>query len=158
MTVATATPKVNLGCGKFPLEGYVNVDAHENAEVMGNVWELSFRDIEEVRMDHFLEHFGWRETVPLLEHVRKWMMRGALLFVEVPDIERIMERGTHGDWLRYLYGSQQHEGEYHKTGFTVQSLSHALVRAHFVPRYVTSELSDFQTRRGMPVLKAAATA
>ena len=154
--VAAEHPWVNLGCGKFPLDGYLNVDAHEDcADIKGDVWKMSFRDCGVVRMDHFLEHFSWRETVPLLELVRGWLVPGGMLEVEVPDMEAIMAMGTaFHDWVRYVYGSQQHSGEYHEAGFTIISLFDAIEDAGYHGIKVRKFVSDFQTRRGMPCLHA----
>ena len=149
---------INLGSGKHPLDGYVNIDAHEEADVMGDVWDLHFRDVDAVRMDHFLEHFGWREIVPLLESIHSWMAPGGLLEVEVPDMAEILKLGTTGDWLRYLYGSQQHDGEFHRCGFTAETLCDALVDAGFQVTHLNAFLSEFPTRTGMPCLKATARA
>ena len=39
MTVAVKQMWVNLGCGKFPLDGYINIDAHEKcADIVEDVW------------------------------------------------------------------------------------------------------------------------
>lgn len=149
---------INLGCGKFPLDGYINVDAHEPCDVVGNVWDMHFHDVGVVRMDHFLEHFGHQETVPLLESVRTWMAPGGLIEIEVPDMELIMAAGTTGDWLRYVYGSQQHEGEFHRSGFTIISLFDAIEDAGFHDVKIHRIESDFQTRSGMPCLKATGRA
>lgn len=109
-------------------------------------------------MIHFLEHFSWHETRPLLQHVRSWMKRGGLLVVEVPNMERIMAHGTRGDWLRYVYGSQQHEGEYHRTGFSFESLPSAILSAGFRVRGVRMFPSQHPSRRGMPCLECRGTA
>ena len=144
---------VNLGCGKFPLDGYINVDAHEPSDVKADVWSLAFRDCGVVQMDHFLEHFSWRETVPLLELVRGWLYAGGMVEVEVPDMEEIMRNGSDfQDWLRYVYGSQQHDGEYHKAGFTINSLFDALEDAGYHEIKVRKFVSGFKTRKGMPCL------
>ena len=151
--------RLNLGCGKFPLEGYVNVDSHEPADIEGNVWACQFEQVDEVRMDHFLEHFGWRETVPLLERVRSWMVKGGRLDLEVPDTSAILDFWRDNpDWLRYVYGSQQHEGEFHKNGFTQESLEKALADAGFEQISVTWIRSEHPSRRGMACLKAVAFA
>ena len=153
----TFLSKVNLGCGKYPLPGYINVDANEPADVQGDVWELNFAATE-VRMDHFLEHIPWTQTHALLIHVHGWLIKGGLLRVEVPDMAAIFERGTGGDWLRYVYGSQQHEAEFHRAGFTAVSLYTALDEAGFVDVDVKSMISTFRTRQGMPCLVATAHA
>ena len=150
---------VNLGCGKFPLDGYINVDAHEPSDVRGDIWQLNdFWELEEVRMDHFLEHIPWTQTHALLVKVHGWLIEGGLLRVEVPDMAAIFERGTGGDWLRYVYGSQQHEGEFHRAGFTAVSLYTALDEAGFTDVDVKSIISTFRTRQGMPCLVATARA
>lgn len=151
--------RLNIGCGKFPLEGYINIDMREQGPQIYNrdIWTAQFLVYEETRMDHVLEHFSWRETVPLLKRVRYWMDTGALLRVEVPDMEAILDNWrSNDDWLRYLYGSQQHDGEYHKTGFTRATLLTAIHDAGFRDITVAKIVSDFQTRRGMPCLIARA--
>jgi predicted SAM-dependent methyltransferase len=157
MSNATKTKMVNLGCGKYPLPGYVNVDLHEPADVQGDVWDLNFDDVEAVRMDHFLEHFSHRVTLQLLMRVRSWMKPGGMLQVEVPDMDTIMG-GGYKDWLRYVYGSQQHEGEFHRSGFTTESLYAVLKDAGFTEIKTACFESEFKTRRGMPVLQAVARA
>ena len=156
----TATPyRLNLGSGKYPLPGYINMDAHEPADLEGDVWDRVFTiEFEEVRMDHFLEHIPWTQTHALLTRVHGWLIEGGLLRVEVPDMAAIFERGTGGDWLRYVYGSQQHEGEFHRAGFTAVSLYTALDEAGFTDVDVKSMISTFRTRQGMPCLVATAHA
>jgi len=151
-------PKLNLGSGKYPLPGYYNIDAHEPADTTADVWTVDIHEAAEVRMDHFLEHIPWTQTHALLTRVHGWLIEGGLLRVEVPDMAAIFERGTGGDWLRYVYGSQQHEGEFHRAGFTAVSLYTALDEAGFTDVDVKSIISTFRTRQGMPCLVATAHA
>ena len=152
------TDRVNLGCGKYPLPGYANFDLHETSGGNRDVWDLVFEDLEEVRMDHFLEHIPWTQTHALLTRVHGWLIEGGLLRVEVPDMAAVFERGTGGDWLRYVFGSQQHDGEFHRAGFTAVSLYTALDEAGFADVDVKSIISTFRTRQGMPCLVATARA
>ena len=161
MTVTDFRKRVNLGAGKYPLEDWVNVDLHEDGDgfnIRGDVFDVHFANLEEVRMDHFLEHIPWTQTHALLVKVHGWLVEGGLLRVEVPDMAAIFERGTGGDWLRYVYGSQQHEGEFHRAGFTAVSLYTALDEAGFTDVDVKSIISTFRTRQGMPCLVATAHA
>jgi predicted SAM-dependent methyltransferase len=149
--------KLNLGCGRFPLDGFTNVDLHaDEADINGDLRELEFSGVEEIRMIHLLEHFSWRETQTVLERVKGWLAPDGLLRVEVPDMQRIMKMGTEDDWLRYVYGSQQHDGEYHRSGFTESSLREALELAGFRELRTAWFNSDFETRPGMPCVQAEA--
>jgi len=79
--------KLNLGCGRKPLDGYLNVDRFSgkgvekivDASHLPSSWTDSF---EEVRADHFFEHVldfpaAWQE-------VHRVLKPGGILEVEVP--------------------------------------------------------------------------
>lgn len=53
--------KVNLGCGRFPLKGYINVDNRDLPSVdliadLNKPWPWSDGTVDEVRASHVLEH------------------------------------------------------------------------------------------------------
>lgn len=151
--------KLNLGCGWFPLAGYVNVDEHCPADIQADFRTLTFSDVDEINMSHLLEHLSWRETIPVLTQLRGWLRSGGRLTVEVPDMEAILVLGTgFHDWVRYVYGSQQNGGECHRAGFTADSLTTLLESSGY--RDVTARrfLSTFRTRPGMPCVEATASA
>lgn len=152
--------RLNLGCGHEPLEGWTNVDAYaEQADIIGDIRELQFEDVEDVLMVHVLEHFSWRETRQVLARVHGWMRKGGQLIVEVPDMQTITgEAMLNPDWIRYLYGSQEHEGEYHRTGFTAHSLSMHLHATGFTIRRLERFRSQNRHRYRMPCLEIVATA
>jgi len=152
--------RLNLGCGHEPLPGYVNVDAYaDEADVDGDIRLLEFHDVDEVLMSHVLEHISWRDTDVTLSHVHGWMRPGGLLRVEVPDMNLITREAMRNpDWIRYLYGSQEHEGEVHRNGFTLTSLSKAVTEAGFTIRESHLFRSDNPHRNGMPVIQMVASA
>ena len=114
--------RLNLGSGQYSAAGWTNVDAFCDADVHGDIRELTFEGVTAVRMSHVLEHVPWRETHALLERVRSWMAPSGMIVVEVPDMEAIMALGTHHPlWFKYVYGDQSHLGEYHLAGFTLPS-------------------------------------
>jgi predicted SAM-dependent methyltransferase len=146
--------RLNLGCGLLPLEGYVNVDAHaEQADVRGDIRELDFSDVEEVRMDHLLEHLPIKDGLPVLERIRSWMKPGAKITVEVPDMLAIMAN-PRAVWLTDIYGVQEHPGEFHMAGFSHYSLRHVLIEAGFKDVHSTSFISEHPHRPGLPCVKA----
>jgi len=151
--------RLNLGSGKYPLEGWTNVDAHCEADVQGDIRDLHFHDVEAVNMDHLLEHFSWRETTSILARIHSWMLPGGDLRIEVPDMTQIMERGTqHPRWFKYVYGDQSTPGEFHLAGFTCGMLVERLQMAGFRLRFIAKNTSRHQGRRGMPCLVARASA
>lgn len=153
--------KLNLGSGDYPLDGWTNVDQHRPADVNGDIRELDFTDVEEIRMDHLLEHLPWTETHHVLARVYGWMRPGATLTIEVPDMKRIMRDAPKMDalgWLTYVYGNQDHPGEFHMAGFTEDSLRATLQSAGFSRVQTRTFLSELGQRRGMPCLEAKAVA
>lgn len=103
---------------------------------------------EKIYASHLLEHI---EHGKLQETIQLWhrkLIDGGELLINVPDLEWLAQRviqyergekldgyynrfdGEHG-LLSIVYGSQSHEGEHHKSGFT--------------QRYLVSLLSGFST-------------
>jgi predicted SAM-dependent methyltransferase len=154
--------KVNLGCGQLPLDGYHNVDAFcaeadERADVF-NLSDTHWQNLDEIRMDHMLEHVGFAAGGELLRRCRCWLRDEGVLVVEVPDMDAIMRRGIVPPWQAYLWGSQQHGGEFHLSGYTADTLRWTLEQFGYRVETVEAFLSDNRNRPGMPCLKAVAVA
>lgn len=151
--------RVNLGCGDFPLEGWVNVDAYNSAaDVQADMREVEFEGVEEVLMEHSLEHLPWADALPLLNRIYGWLAPGGVLRIEVPDMAEIMRRGASDPfWVPYIYGAQKpHEGEFHRSGFTDSALDYLLREAGFSEVGTRTFLSEHPWRTGMPCLAAVA--
>ena len=93
--------KLNLGCGKFKLTGYHNVDAWPEAhpDQLVNLEELPlpFGDgtFDEVRADHLLEHL--HDPFAMMREMHRICAPGALIRIKVPHFSRGM---THADHKR----------------------------------------------------------
>jgi len=88
--------KLNLGCGKQPREGWVNLDACDlpGVDVVCQ-WgrePLPFGDdtVEEARAEHVLEHLA--EALPAMQELWRVAAPGALFTVTVPH------GGSDGAW------------------------------------------------------------
>lgn len=147
--------RLNLGSGGAPLEGFVNVDALDDApgvDVVADIGgSLPFEDgaADLIYASHLLEHFATDEVPAILAEWRRVLASGGVLLVAVPDLEVIasvlVERKgwftpPHNPWLGALYGGQKDEYDFHKTGFTAAWLAHLLAEAGFrdirrVPRF-----------------------
>lgn len=151
--------KLNLGCGKYPMEGYVNVDLYADAaDVKGDFTEMVFADVEEIVMLHVLEHLPFDRTDEILSMLYDWLQPGGSLLVEVPDMEVLLALGTgYPEWVLWIYGAKE-PGERHQGGYTMAMLVQALARAGFevdslsIKRFV----SDHPERRGYPCCQALA--
>lgn len=156
--------RVNLGCGEFPLEGWVNLDAFppegHHEVVKADMRKAVYHDLEEVLMEHSLEHIPWPDVVPLLMRIRSWMAPGGKIHIEVPDMREIMRRGElERFWMQYIYGAQlPHEGEFHRCGFTEATLTNLLTSTGWFVQESREFLSEHPYRPGMPCLSATAVA
>lgn len=82
---------LNLGCGRSPLTGWVNVDltAMPGVDVVANLdtcrtVPLPFADdsVSQLRMSHVLEHIG--DTLALMQELHRVAEPGAVLTVRAP--------------------------------------------------------------------------
>ena len=100
MTVPTSR-KLNIGCGKYKLPGFHNIDSWPGAtpDQFVNLDELPlpFEDntFEEVRADHVLEHLN--NPFGLILELHRVCVPGALIRIKVPHFSRGM---THADHKR----------------------------------------------------------
>lgn len=149
--------RLNLGCGEFPIEGWINVDLQPPADVVGDFTEMRFEHVDEVVMSHVLEHIPWTRTVPTLKLIRSWMLPDKRITIEVPDMEAVHERGKFDSyWLLATYGVQSSPGEFHMAGFTRVSLCLALRDAGFRPQDWRHFLSEHESRPGFPCVTVTA--
>lgn len=145
--------KLNLGCGHIPLAGYVNVDKYAvEANVKADVLDWQFSDAEEIVSFHLLEHLTRDEALTLLSRARKWCVPWATLTVEVPDMEQILQMGIHPGWEKEIYGCQEHDGEVHRWGYTVDTLADLVSEAGWTVDYART----FYSREGWRLLMPCA--
>lgn len=146
--------KINIGCGDHPIDGWLNIDLVPPADIVADFRHVGFSNVEEINMSHVLEHLGWRETQGALVHAWEWLKPGGIITVEVPDSRELLDAGVdHPMWLWGVYGAQIHEGEYHKSGFTMESLETAMADAHFDIVSKKEFLSGEDQRPGFPCIE-----
>ena len=151
--------RLNLGCGNYPIEGWVNVDLQPPADVIGDFTKMDFEDVDEVVMFHVLEHIPWVRTEQTLKLIHSWMKPNARITIEVPDMEVIQKRERFDNyWLLATYGVQSNPGEYHMAGFSRVSLCLALRDAGFRPQDWIHFESEHEARQGFPCVLVKARA
>jgi hypothetical protein len=134
-----AALRLNLGCGAFPLDDYVNVDAREldGVDVVADLRNLPFGpgEVAELFSSHVIEHFPLEElSRSLLPYWTSLLKPRGVLRAIVPDAETMMREWSAGrysfdDLQLALYGEQEYEGDFHFAMFTPASLVSLLERA-----------------------------
>jgi hypothetical protein len=137
-----AGPRLNLGCGHLPREGFINVDMREltGVDVVAPVNDLPFEPgtIDEIHSSHLLEHFPQEQLIRrLLPYWFSMLRPGGTFRAVVPDgvgmVEGFVTKEIPFSVLReVLYGGQEYEGDFHFTMFSGESLVGILTDAGFV--------------------------
>jgi predicted SAM-dependent methyltransferase len=88
--------RLNLGCGRYHLPGFVNIDEDELAQPdwLVRVPPIPAPDAtaDEIYCGHLLEHFEPDEADELLSECRRVLVPGGRLGVVVPDSRAVLAR------------------------------------------------------------------
>lgn len=85
--------KLNLGSHNKRIEGYTNIDVLElpNVDIVHDLtvfpWPFDMSTIDEILMQEFLEHIGWRQTEAVVNECYRILRPGGKIKIQVPDIE-----------------------------------------------------------------------
>jgi predicted SAM-dependent methyltransferase len=116
--------KVNLGCGKFKLEGFVNVDVNEDLQpdvvafAQDYMETLPDDSVDTVYMGHMIEHITPADGFLLLSVIQKKLRPGGELIVTLPDATKAMsmlymKQLDLETYLRIMFGAPE-EGEFER--------------------------------------------
>lgn len=84
------TLKLNLGCGVNKIDGYLNVDKYGSPDLKLDLeitpWEFKDDSIDEIMLNHVLEHLGARVDVffSILKEIYRICKNGSLIYINVP--------------------------------------------------------------------------
>jgi predicted SAM-dependent methyltransferase len=129
--------RLDIGSGWFPAPGYTTVDAYGSPDITAEMWALPLEpdSIVEIRCVHALEHIPKAQVAPTLQEWFRVLKPAGTLHLEVPDlawcVRAWLDDPGDGFSLDRIFGSQEHEGQYHRTGFTPELLSRKLVETGF---------------------------
>jgi len=128
--------RLNIG-GTERRDGWkiLNILAGPDVDYVGDCTDLTeFADasVDEVYASHVLEHLGYGEDLPkALGAIHRILKPGGRLRVSVPDLDVLMhlylnpdsDQSARWEIMRILYGGQVDSYDYHKLGFSWDSLS-----------------------------------
>lgn len=127
--------KLDIGCGDFKRDGFLGVDAFVDTDFKAPMWAIPLPDhsVDEIYSSHALEHVGKFQVVPTLREWARIIKPDGLITIQVPDLrwccQQWLARQTTDWYLDILFGMQNHEGEFHKTGFTPEIMQSYLSEA-----------------------------
>jgi len=116
--------KLHLGCGRQPIEGYINVDFPPSEHMVDPPIADAYADIvedldfpsdtvDEIRLHHVFEHFDRIIALVLLVRWHSWLKVDGILKIETPDvIESAKQLSSDIDYkqkmaiIRHLEGDQ----------------------------------------------------
>lgn len=140
---SSCTKGLNIGCGDDYIDGLINCDLyHERADLRTDARSLGIEDatIDYIEANQVIEHIPIADTERTLLEWKRVLTPGGTIVISCPDIEQVLrlsdalkEAGPFR-WraiCMYIYGSQQHEGQYHRAGFTPDYLSALMKNAGF---------------------------
>lgn len=134
--------KLHMGCGDKPIEGMVNCDLFSpQADVRVDSKNLgAFRDgsVDLIESHHMLEHLSFADAEAALSEWHRVLKPGGYLILTCPDLDKISKRWCRTPWgpkkkymLQMLYGSQEHPGMFHRSGYNLDSLREILAERGF---------------------------
>jgi len=128
-----------IGAGTRRVEGFVHHDiqALEGISIVCDFWDIPEQQkYDEIHMTHVLEHFPMAKTQAVLLKVKKLLVKGGRLYIEVPNFYwhalEIVANPLNRQIVEYAFGGQKNEWDYHYNGFTPELLHEDLSIAGFV--------------------------
>lgn len=120
--------RLNLGCGRYAINGYENRDRVLGTEIFP-LPEYADESVDEVRASHVLEHYPHGEVGRVLHEWARVLKPGGWLKLAVPDFDWIARNYLAGKDINvqgYMMGGQENQDDYHKVVFDKSCLRDAL--------------------------------
>ena len=160
------TIRLNVGCGDYRLEGWINIDAAVssaadlNIEVPPLPWNNA--SVSEIYAGHFLEHLGRVPAASFLDECWRVLEPGGRLGILVPDMREWARRYVLDEWAPMEFPAGHHrdlrdlddacdalifstvQASVHHWAYDKFTLSRALTQAGFV---VDGEFDRFRDPR-----------
>ncbi|MEJ8545128.1 glycosyltransferase [Brevibacillus borstelensis] len=143
MAKIKSTPfRLEIGCGDHPLPGYLHLDIRplRHVEFVADAGNLPFDSdsVDEMAAYNILEHIARKEVVPVLKEWLRVLRPGGFIEIFGPNlhgyVKAFVEQKEGWDFDHFetwVYGHEDYEENFHKVGFSVDSLTRILYESEF---------------------------
>lgn len=137
--------KLNLGCGQFPKEGYVNLDIDKNslADIICDLnkfpYPLKDNSFELIVADHVLEHLNY--TFKVMQELSCILTTNGKLIIRVPHFSRGFTHPDHKigfDVSFPFYFSKEFKGGYTGVEFRLETVRLRWFAQEYLKRTILS--------------------
>jgi len=136
--------KLHIG-GSSPAPGWtiLNIQPGPHVDIVGDCVDLGRFDggsVGEIYASHVLEHLGFRDELPrALAEWHRVLEPDGRVRISVPDLMTLcrlfvdpnLSQRVRDYVVRVIYGGQEDAHDFHKMGFTLESLAERLKQAGF---------------------------
>jgi len=131
--------KLDLAGGKWPVKGYVNVDADPTSahivEDIRNGLPLADHSVTQIHASAILEHFYVPDLIEkVLPEIKRVLVKGGRLYTAQPDYQKVIKSDNWHDIQQNLYGAKHNipvEHDIHKQCWDSAHLIQVLKDAGF---------------------------
>lgn len=163
---------LEIGVGRKHHSGYktIDIESYAKPDYLGDFRTMKFKDIEEIRSHHLLEHFDRKEAIEVLKQWHSWLKTEGKLVLETPDFEGICNYftnqplrlwGTREMLVMATYGSQEAKWAFHKDGWYEDKFKDILPKLGFKITLIKKKHNYYRdkdrTRYRLPVILVIAT-
>ena len=156
----SAETGLHVGCGYNIIPELINCDRYNNsADIHLDATDLKdFSDssVDLIENHHIIEHLSFDETEKALAEWSRVLKTGGYLITTCPDLNKVADLWIdHQDdedntdfrdyILKMIFGSQEHDGMFHKSGFNIKILSYMLEKIGFEIEFAYSPYPDRTT-------------
>lgn len=140
---------INVGCGNAPIDGLINVDKYSpyaDIKIDFSQLESAFdKNVDHIEAHHVIEHLSFSQVnqfIKICFNILSINKVGTLV-ITCPDMRKVCKAFLANDVIeslnkdeipyiwKMIYGSQEHEGMFHKSGFTEERLTNLLQKFGF---------------------------
>ena len=136
---------LNIGCGNDKRDNCINLDTRKEVEpdVVWNIEQIPFpfpdNYFDEIIAKDIIEHLPFAKIRAVLKELHRILKPGGKIYIQVPDLEAIFYKiilGIYRDDFEvisyWVYGGQDYDYNFHKTGFTITALKKILQLQGFI--------------------------